>query len=211
MLGFFDESGDTGLKIGNGSSRYFVVALVTFDDDQSAGDCNRRIDRVRSELRLANSYEFRFSKNSRNVREAFFRAVNEFDFRYHTFALDKDPGKLRNQVVGNGEVLYQDIVLRLFRNTRSYLSDAIVVLDRHGNHKARGGLAQLIRSGANTVAGERAIKRVRQQDSRKNNLLQLADYVAVVTNRAISGERNAIGLEEMYLRAKRATQEIWPK
>ena len=33
MLGFFDESGDPGLQVGGGSSRFFVAALVTFAED----------------------------------------------------------------------------------------------------------------------------------------------------------------------------------
>ena len=211
MLGFFDESGDTGLKIFSGSSRYFVAALVTFDDEKEAGNCNRRIDRLRNELRLAPSYEFRFSRNSKAVRKAFMQAVHMFDFSYHVFAFDKDPGKFQSQDIGNAEVLYQGIALRLFRNARPYLRDTTIIFDRHGNRKARGGLAQRIRSGVNTSEEEHPVKRVRQQDSHKNNLLQLADYVAVITNRAIAGERDAIGLAEAFLWSKEATREIWPK
>jgi hypothetical protein len=58
MLGFFDESGDTGLKINSGSSRYFAVALVTFADDDEAIRCDRRIIELRNELRLDPSYDF---------------------------------------------------------------------------------------------------------------------------------------------------------
>ena len=32
MLVYVDESGDAGLKISQGSSPYFVVALIVFDD-----------------------------------------------------------------------------------------------------------------------------------------------------------------------------------
>ena len=34
MLVFIDESGDTGLKIEKGSSRYFVIALVSFEENE---------------------------------------------------------------------------------------------------------------------------------------------------------------------------------
>ncbi|NNN06950.1 MAG: DUF3800 domain-containing protein [Elusimicrobia bacterium] len=36
MLVFIDESGDTGLKVAQDSSEYFVVALVTFEDHDEA-------------------------------------------------------------------------------------------------------------------------------------------------------------------------------
>ena len=35
MLVFVDESGDPGRKILNQSSRYFVVALAIFDEDEA--------------------------------------------------------------------------------------------------------------------------------------------------------------------------------
>ena len=80
MLGFLDESGDTGLKIGSGSSRYFVVALVTFEDDSEALCCDHRINHLRQELRLSSVYEFHYSKNSKRIREEFLKAVSGFDY-----------------------------------------------------------------------------------------------------------------------------------
>ncbi len=40
MLVFIDESGDTGLKIDKGSSKYFVIALVIFEDHEEAIACD---------------------------------------------------------------------------------------------------------------------------------------------------------------------------
>jgi hypothetical protein len=36
MLAFIDESGDSGLKIDDGSSKYFVVSLVVFEEPKEA-------------------------------------------------------------------------------------------------------------------------------------------------------------------------------
>ena len=44
MLVFIDESGDSGLKINNGSSRYFAVSLVIFADDNEANACDKKIE-----------------------------------------------------------------------------------------------------------------------------------------------------------------------
>ncbi|MBI3313947.1 MAG: DUF3800 domain-containing protein [Candidatus Omnitrophica bacterium] len=41
MLVFIDESGDSGLKITEGSSRYFSIALVVFEDREEAGSAIR--------------------------------------------------------------------------------------------------------------------------------------------------------------------------
>ena len=50
MLVFIDESGDSGLKIEKGSSRYFTVSLVVFEDNDEALACDQRIKLVRKEL-----------------------------------------------------------------------------------------------------------------------------------------------------------------
>ncbi len=49
MLAFVDELGDPGRKIPNGSSTHFVVALVTFNDNEDALACDRRIDLLRQD------------------------------------------------------------------------------------------------------------------------------------------------------------------
>ena len=210
MLGFFDESGDPGLKTGDGSSRYFVVALVTFDDDAVALACDRRIDRLRSDLRLPSRYEFHFGKNSRKVREAFLRAVQPFDFQYHLFALDKEPGKLRG-ISLNPNDLYQYTAGLVFENASYHLKAAIIVMDKRGDKKFRDELFRHLRHSVRFPGGQRAIKKLKQQDSHRNNLLQLADYVASIGNQVLSGNRETIALAERYLRNKEVTRGVWPE
>lgn len=43
MLIFIDDSGDSGLKIESGSSRYFTIGLVVFEDNEEAVACDQRI------------------------------------------------------------------------------------------------------------------------------------------------------------------------
>ena len=47
MLVFVDESGDAGLKINQGSSPHFVVALVVFEDNEEATVLEQRIQLLR--------------------------------------------------------------------------------------------------------------------------------------------------------------------
>jgi len=63
MLVFIDESGDTGRKLEKGSSRYFVISLLIFDDHEEANNCDQRIRLLRKELKLSNDYEFHFYEN----------------------------------------------------------------------------------------------------------------------------------------------------
>lgn len=47
MLVFVDESGDAGLKLQEGSSKYFVVTLIIFEENEEAESCDKRIDLLR--------------------------------------------------------------------------------------------------------------------------------------------------------------------
>ena len=136
MLGFFDESGDPGLKVGQGSSRYFVAALVSFKDEIEALTRDRRISLLRRESRLPATYEFQFSKNSRRHRQSFLQAIEPFSFGYHAIVLDKDPGKLDLAGIGSAN-LYNYVAGLLFGMARENLSDLTVVMDQRGSRKFR--------------------------------------------------------------------------
>ena len=94
MLAFIDESGDPGRKIGQGSSAFFTLAMVTFEEAEEAAACDQRISLLRHELGLPKEFEFHFYSNSRRVRLAFLEAVAPYGFFYHAFSLNKDPAKL---------------------------------------------------------------------------------------------------------------------
>ena len=76
LLAFVDESGDTGRKILNRSSLYFVVAVVIFRDSDDAQACEHAIRRLRHSLNLSAQYEFHYAENSFRVKEAFLRTVS---------------------------------------------------------------------------------------------------------------------------------------
>ena len=94
MLAFVDESGDTGRKILNRSSRYFVVAVVVFRDNDDAHACDAAIEQLRMELYPHVNYEFHYAHNSLRVKESFLRRAEGFPFSYHTLVVDKEPDNL---------------------------------------------------------------------------------------------------------------------
>lgn len=73
MLIFIDESGDAGFKFEKGSSRYFVVALIIFDDDLDAEETALAIKKYRKSLNKSNQFEFKFNKANKKEREQFLR------------------------------------------------------------------------------------------------------------------------------------------
>ena len=75
MLVFIDKSGDPGFKIEQGSSRYFVVALVLFEDNAEAEACDKRISLLGRELGYPEGFMFHFRDNSHKIRQAFCRRL----------------------------------------------------------------------------------------------------------------------------------------
>jgi hypothetical protein len=58
MLVFIDESGDPGMKLGTGSSEYFVVTLVLFEDNDEALEVEKRIQDLKGELGVPQDLNF---------------------------------------------------------------------------------------------------------------------------------------------------------
>ena len=54
MLVFIDESGDPGLKLHEGSSAYFIISLVVFEDHDEAIACDQKIQLLKRELGRGN-------------------------------------------------------------------------------------------------------------------------------------------------------------
>jgi hypothetical protein len=48
MLVFVDESGDSGMKGKDGSSAFFVINAVLFEENESAEECDRAINKMRA-------------------------------------------------------------------------------------------------------------------------------------------------------------------
>ena len=209
MLAFIDESGDPGRKLVRGSSRYFVVAVVTFDDNEVAADCDNRISLLRRELGLADNYEFHFSRNSHRVRLSFLRAVSPYGFFYHGLVLNKDPKRLVGEGFNYKEPLYKYVCRLVLTNARPYLGETTIVIDRSGAKRFQKELATYLKKHIEKE-GRQTIKKVKSERSDSNNLLQLADYVASIINRRAQGKRGAAEYYK-YLATKEITCQIWPK
>ena len=84
-------------------------------------------------------------------------------------------------------------------------------MDQRGDKKFRDELFRHLRHNVRFPEGGRAIKKLKQQESHRNNLLQLADYVASIGNQVLSGNRETIELAARYLRNKEVTRGVWPE
>src|SRR3989338_5497825 len=207
MLVFIDESVDTGLTIEKGATKYFIIVMVAFEDNDEASACNKRIDLLRRELRLSPDYEFHFHRNSDRAREAFLRAVLPYQFFYYGIVINKE--KLFGEGFKNKESFYKYATSLLFENAKEKLEHATIIIDESRPQLFKYQLASYLRKKINTT-DRRHIHKVKMQDSKRNNLLQLADMIAGAVNKSlIDGEdnqkfRKVIKPREMYV-------QIWPK
>ncbi len=209
MLVFIDESGDPGLKIDKGSSRYFTVSLVVFEENDEALACDQRIELLRRELNWEPCSEFHFKSNSDKAREAFYEAVLPYSFFYYGIVINKDPEKLYGDGFKDKMSFYKYACRLVFENAKDKLDNAIIVIDRSGNLDFRRQLEKYLKSKANTNV--RRIKKVKMQESRRNNLLQLADYVAGAVNRSINDKRKYKDKYRKMIARREIYVQIWPK
>jgi hypothetical protein len=118
----------------------------------------------------------------------------------------------KSKLFGEGfkhkESFYKYASSLLFENAKDKLQNAIVVIDESGRKAFKYQLATYLKKKINTK-DRVCIKKVKMQDSRSNNLLQLADMVAGAVNRSLSkkkrdGFRDMISAREIFV-------QIWPQ
>ena len=211
MLAFVDESGDTGRKILNRSSRYFVIAVVIFHDNEDARACEHAIQRLRHSLNLPARYEFHYAQNHRRIKEAFLKTVSSHRFDYYTFAIDKGTINAAGLRMVFSEGMYKFAARRVFEIAKPCLTqDISVIIDEIGGKRFRNDLVAHLRNHIIDDAGNALIGDVKIHRSSGNELIQLADYVAGITNRSLRGSRQETDYRERYLLPHERDREVWP-
>lgn len=147
---FIDESGDTGLKIEKGSSRYFVIALVSFEENEEAVACDQRIQLLKRELKLPESFEFKFNKLRKDQRIKFFEAVLPYTFFYYGIVINKNPDKLYGDGFKIKESFYKYTCSLVFENAKPYLKDATIIIDGSGSREFKRQLTTYLKKKVGT-------------------------------------------------------------
>jgi len=175
MLGFVDESGDTGFRFDRNSSPYFVVALVLVPNEEEAQRIGRTIEDLKAEMRKP-SMEFHFAKTDDRTRQKFFTAVGEHDFRVIASACNKSSAQsLKDNHAG--------LLLAAFGATlehardRGLLDACSVKYDESGSNAFQRKLSSSLLAQVNGLDTGRFLKRCEPQRSAGNNLIQLVDMV----------------------------------
>ena len=208
MLIFIDESGDPGLRIEAGSSKYFFVALVVFEDHDEALAADDRISLLRREQGLPVNYEFHFNKMKPAYRRRFFQAIAPYNFFYFGIVIDK--ARLMGREFQLRESFHKYACGLIFDNAKPRLSDAIVVIDESGSKNFSQQLKSYLVRRLKDDSGKSFIKKVRTEDSTKNNLLQLADMVVGAVARFYSDKKDSREYRRLIVH-REIYVHFWPK
>src|SRR3989344_441320 len=118
MLVFVDDSGDPGFKLEKGSSRFFVIALLIFQDELEAEKTAVAIKGLRRSLKFPDSVEFKFHKSSSRVRVKFLETINRFPFKIRCLIIDKT--KIHSQELRhNKETFYSYAIKTALKHSES--------------------------------------------------------------------------------------------
>lgn len=204
MLIFMDESGDTGFKLKTASSRFFVLTIVIFEDLESAEKANQAIKELHEELNFSNQKEFKFSTGTSNkFKVAFLKKLSRQDFRYRSIVIDK--AKLAKINPKNPEdSLYMLVTDQLFLRAQDRIENASLFIDRTAQSKKfiqkfNTYLKRKLNTNIKKVIGE-----VRHKDSKRNNLLQLADMVCGAIYRKYNRKD-----DKYYKLIKKREEDLW--
>jgi hypothetical protein len=209
MLVFIDESGDPGLKIGSGSTDYFIVTLVAFEENDEALKTDQRIELLKHELGFPPHFEFHFTNIKAAYREAFLSAVASYGFFYFSIVINKR--KLTGEGFKFKDSFYKYACGLVFENAKPHLNNATVVIDGSGSREFRRQLGSYLRRRINdTKNNARVIGKIKIQDSNRNNLLQLADMICGAVARSY-GQKDDAKTYRALVAHREIYVQLWPK
>ena len=188
MLVFIDDSGDAGFKLDKGSSPYFVIVLVIFDDELEAEKTAVAIKELRRKLGFPEDVEFKFFKSKHSTREAFLKTISPFTFRVRSLVVDK--AKIHSDELRNSKnSFYSYIIKMVLKHSDGSILDAKVKIDGSGDRTFRRNFMTYLRRELNS-ADRKIMDHCRLVDSQSNVLIQMADMIAGTIRRSYDEDKS---------------------
>ena len=129
MLVFIDDSCDAGFKLNKGSTPFFVIACVIFDDELEALKSKVAIKKLKRKLKFPDSMEFKFYKSSDEVRKIFLETIKPSKFRIRAIVIDK--AKIRSNELKHNKNSFYSYVTHVTQKAplRNLLSSFILAFN----------------------------------------------------------------------------------
>lgn len=207
MLIFIDDSGDPGFKLESGSTPYFVIACVIFDDELEAEKASVAIKSLRRDLRLSDKHEFKFANSSQAHRTAFMEAVKTIKFRVRAIRVTKSKIRL-TELKLRKDKFYNYTIKMVLKYSNGTIKNANIKLDGTADRTyRREALSYLTRELNNPE--DKMIDKIAFKKSHTNVLIQLADMVAGSINRELQTDKKDHSVYINILRKTGRIQTIW--
>ncbi len=207
MLVFVDESGDTGFRFGAGSSEFFTVTLVLFQDRNAALACQNAIASLRRASKRTR--EYRFASCNHRTRIRFLEAVRGHAFEYASIVMNK------RQLYGQGfrykEPFIKIAMKYVFGNVADRLRSAKVVVDSNGDRDFRRTLQTYLKREIRPDGKNSPIQKVESKPSDRDDLIQLADMTCGAVARSFDGSAKNPECYRDILRRHEIGVQVWPK
>jgi len=189
MLVFIDDSGDAGFKLEKGSTSFFIIAMVIFDDELVAEEASIAIKRFRRQLGWPDYREFRFHKLAREIRKGFLQVVSDFKFRVRVLVVEKKVIR-SDELKARKDKFYGYFIKEALKQSGGAILNAKIKIDGSGDRVFRKSFLAYLRRELSSQ--ERLVMRnCRLVDSQGNVLVQLADMIAGSINRSYSQKNDA--------------------
>lgn len=175
MLVFIDDSGDTGFKFDRGSSRYFVISLLIFDDNLEAEKMSVAIKQLRRTVGMPDHEEFKFNKSKGRLREQFLHTISPFYFRVRSLIVEKEI--LYSPELHKKESFYAYFIKQVLKYSDGGILEAKIRIDGSGDRSFKKNFVTYLRKELNS--DNRVImKQCKFVDSKSDVLIQAVDMIA---------------------------------
>ena len=184
QLVFIDDSGDPGFKKGASSST-FVMAGAIFIGSEIIDLVSDAIDEYRRSLGWKDTHEFKFRTASKRIKLEFLKIISRYAFDVYAVYVDKERYPNAFQLA-DSENLYHWATKELL--SIMPLDNASVRIDGKYTKRHKLKVKTYIRRELNTGSDKKVLD-FNTSDSRRDNLIQLADIVVGSINRSFQKDK----------------------
>jgi len=197
------------MKLGSGSSALFTVTLLIFEDHDEANTADARIGLLKREMGFPDYFEFHFANLRNDFREEFLKAIARYDFFYCSIVINK--AKLTGKGFQYADSFYKYACSLVFENAKPRLRSAIVLIDGSGSRQFQTQLSTYLRKRVSSAKqNEKLISKIKLQNSRANNLLQMADMICGAIARSYGTKSGCKALRKLISHRELDVQ-FWPR
>lgn len=204
-LVFIDDSGDPGFKFDSGSSHFFVISAIIFNDTLEAEKTAVLIKTLRRTLSFSDNMEFKFNKSKKEIRVKFLEAVKNCDFKVRSIVFNKK--LLRSEELKNNKnSFYSYAIKTLLKYSNDSVLDASIKLDGGGDRSFKRSFVAYLRKTLNEKE-RKIINNFKFVDSKENILIQLADMVVGSIRRSYDKDKTDSDVYKKII--KRKIEDEW--